>query len=257
MKPCASPPPSPADFKRGFSLLEAMVALAIASLILSAIAVLGAQVLRNWMRGQDTIAALEMLQRGLGRLETDLSLALPMPPPGSEANQVLFRGDAQSLLFPAATGFGAGNRGLELLSLTISQDGKETALVRRRGPIANLGTVMGDPVALLHGRMTVSFSYRDGAGQVAPTWQDQSRLPAAVLVDIRGASGAPLFPAPMVMPLMTNLSVDCLKSASGGGDDDAQDSGDGRCSASDTSSQDQSSGNGNTDQTDGDSDADQ
>lgn len=213
-----------ADRRAGFSLLEAMVALAIASLILSAIAVLGAQMMRNWMRGQDTIAALEMLQRGLGRLETDLSLAIPMRPPGSEGSELLFAGDATSITFPAATGFGAGNRGLELLAVKVTPEEDGVALVRRRGPVANLGTVLGDPVALLHGRMTMSFSYRDDTGQVVAAWANRPAMPSAVLVTLLGASGVSLFPAPLVIPLMTNQSVACL--AGDGGDADAASGGD-------------------------------
>jgi general secretion pathway protein J len=212
--------------RAGFSLLEALVALVIASMVLAAIATLGAQILRNWMRGQETISALEMLQRGLGRLETDFTLALPMPPPGSESGELMFKGDAQNLLFPAATGLGAGNKGLELLSLTVTKEGDITTLVRRRGPIANVGTVLGDPVALLRGRMTMSLSYRDANGQIVPTWDSQKQLPSAVLLDIRGASGLSLFPTPVVMPLMINLPVQCLQAATGtqsSGDDDDDD----------------------------------
>lgn len=224
MKPFASRQVPEAE--RGFSLLEAMVALAIASIILAAIATLGSQVLRNWMRGQETLVALEMLQRGIGRLETDLSLAVPMPPPGSETAEVLFKGDAQSLMFPAATGFGAGNRGLELLSMNVAPDGDGSVLIRKRGPIANLGTVLTDPVALLRGRMTLSFSFRDSAGALSTVWENQNTLPAAVLVDIRGASGASLFPAAIVIPLVTNLSAACLPSSKGkGGDDESDDDG--------------------------------
>jgi hypothetical protein len=55
-----------------------------------------AQILRNWSHGSSTIAAMEMLTSGLARLGTDLSLALPVRPPGSEDSKILFEGEERS-----------------------------------------------------------------------------------------------------------------------------------------------------------------
>jgi hypothetical protein len=193
-----------------------MVSLAIAAVILSGIAMVSAQLLRNWDRGSGTIAAMEMLTRGLARLGTDLSLALPVRPPGSEDGKVLFQGEATRMMFVAATGFGAGNRGLELVTVEVVPDGEGTALVRKRGPIAGLGTQQTDPVVLLRGRATPRFAYRDESGARSTVWAGKSELPASVEVEIIGASGNPIFPVATVLPLPSRVAAECLE----GGDDE-------------------------------------
>ncbi len=191
-------------------LLEMLAAIAIAAVVLAAVADLAGTALRNWNRGGGTIAAMEMLTRGLGRLETDLSLAVPMPPPGSNGSTVLFQGDASNMFFVAATGFGSGDRGLEMISVSIVPDRDGILVVRQRGPAVNPPTSMRDPVILLRGRMQVRFSYRDKEGKWVGNWTARSELPTAVNIEILGPSGQPVFPVAVALPLPVNLSVDCL-----------------------------------------------
>jgi len=205
-----------ADARAGFTLVETMVALAIAAAVFAVIAEFAGRTLRNWNRGSGTIAAMEMLTRGLGRLGTDLSLALPMTPAGTDGSTVYFIGDANNLMFVAATGFGVGDRGLELLNITAVTDRDDFQLVRRRGPVANPPPQFRDSVVLLRGRMTVRFSYRDRDGRTLESWQKKSELPAAVNVAVYGPTGAPVFPAALVFPLPVNYSVDCFDTSGEG-----------------------------------------
>lgn len=226
----SSSAPSPAEARAGFTLLEALVSLAIASVILSGIAMVAAQVLRNWDRGSTTIAAMEMLTTGLARLGTDLSLALPVRPPGSEDSKILFQGEETKLMFVAATGFGAGNRGVELLTVEVVPDGEGIALVRKRGTVASLGSMQTDPVVLLRGRATPRFAYRDEAGVRTPVWAGRSKLPASVEIEILGASGTPIFPVPAVLPLPSRLAPDCLTEDDREDSDACEEAGDGKTS---------------------------
>jgi hypothetical protein len=193
-----------------------MVALAIAAAVFAVIAEFAGRTLRNWNRGSGTIAAMEMLTRGLGRLGADLSLALPMTPSGTDGSTVYFIGDAEHLLFVAATGFGVGDRGLELLSITAVTDRDDFQLIRRRGPVANPPPQFRDAVVLLRGRMTVRFTFRDREGRTLDSWQKKSELPAAVNVAVFGPTGAPVFPAALVFPLPVNYSVDCFDTGADG-----------------------------------------
>jgi general secretion pathway protein J len=202
---------SRAEARAGFTLLEALLSLAIAAAILSGIAMVSAQALRNWNHGSGTIAAMEMLTSGLARLGADLSLALPVRPPGSENSKILFEGEEGKLMFVAATGFGAGNRGVELLTVEVVPDGEGIALVRKRGAIASLATLQTDPVVLLRGRATVRFAYRDDTGARTTVWSGKSKLPASVEVEILGASGTPIFPVAMVFPLPSRIAAECLE----------------------------------------------
>jgi general secretion pathway protein J len=199
-----------ADRRAGFTLLETLAALAIAAAILAVIGQITSQALRNWNRGEATIAAMEMLTRGLNRMAADLSVALPMRLPGSDGTTVLFQGDASHILFVAATGFGAGNRGVELISVSAVPDRDGSLVVRQRGPVASLTSTLRDPVVLMRGRLHVKFSYRDRAGQPVAVWSGRPDLPSAVHVEIYGAGAAPVFPVPAILTLPADLAADCL-----------------------------------------------
>jgi hypothetical protein len=190
-------------------LIEMLAALAIAGAIFAVVAEFSGRLLLNWNRSEATISAMEMLTRGLGRMGSDLALALPMSPPGSDGTVTYFSGDPTHLTFVAATGFGVGDRGLELLNFSMSDNKDDFYLVRTRAPVSNPPSEFKDPVLLLHGRMQVRFSYVGANGQVLDTWSKRPDLPSAVAVQVFGASGA-VFPRPLIFPVPVNLSVDCL-----------------------------------------------
>jgi prepilin-type N-terminal cleavage/methylation domain-containing protein len=194
----------------GFTLIETMVALAIAAAVFAVIAEFAGRTLHNWNRGGSTIAAMEMLTRGLARLNADLSKALPMSPPGTDGSTVYFIGDATHLLFAAATGFGVGDRGLELININVVADRDDFQLVRSRAPVANPPPQFRDPVVLMRGRMAVRFGYRDKDGNTLDSWTKKAELPSAVTVALFGPNGAPIFPAAVVLPVPVNFSVDCF-----------------------------------------------
>jgi general secretion pathway protein J len=208
LKPAASAARS--SPRAGFTLLETMAALAIAAAAFAVIVDFSMRTLRNWHRGDQAIAAMEMITRGIGRLQTDLAVALPISVPGGDGAAVLFKGDANSLVFAAATGFGTGNRAVELISVSAFQDGEDIALIRNRGPVANPQPELRDPVVLMKGRMRVRFSYRDNDGKTTPTWVEQPELPAVVAIEIFGAQGNPILPVPALITLPQNLSVECF-----------------------------------------------
>ena len=196
--------------RAGFTLLETLAALAIAVTAFAVIVDFSMRTLRNWHRGDQAIAAMEMLTRGIGRLQVDLAGALPMTPPGGDGAKVLFKGDVSNIVFAAATGFGSGNRGLELISIAAVQDSGELSIVRSRGPIANPQPEMRDPVVLMRGRMQIKFSYRDRNGKTSPTWIEQSEMPAAVAVEVLSAEGQPVMPVAALIALPQNYSVECF-----------------------------------------------
>jgi Tfp pilus assembly protein FimT len=205
-----------ADARAGFALIEMLAGLTIAVAIVAVLAQFTAQSLRNWNRGESAIAVMEMLTSGLGRLRSDLTAALPMRTPGTDNPSLIFAGDAQQLMFVAATGFGAGDRGLELISVTVTKEQEDTLVVRQRGQVTTGPTPLRDPVVLLRGRMQVRFSYQDDEGVALATWTNRDRLPKAVAVEIFNAAGTLVFPAPVLLKLPTTIAAACM----GGGADD-------------------------------------
>ncbi|MPZ56885.1 MAG: hypothetical protein GEU91_10400 [Rhizobiales bacterium] len=195
--------------------------MTIAVAIVALLAQFTSQTLRNWNRGESTIAVMEMLTSGLGRLKADLTLALPMRVPGTDNPSVLFSGDAGKLMFVAATGFGAGDRGLELISITVAREEDGIVVVRERGPVSTAPGPLRDPVILLRGRMQVQFTYRDDDGQVLTNWSNRPQLPKAVAVNVFNTAGVSVFPVPLLITLPTNLAAACIA----GGDEDGESGG--------------------------------
>jgi prepilin-type N-terminal cleavage/methylation domain-containing protein len=198
------------DACAGFSMIEMLAALAIAGAMFAVVSEFAGRALLNWNRGEQTIAVMEMMTRGVGRLSTDLSLAVPMSPPGSDGSTVYFLGEPNHIQFVAATGFGSGSRGIELLDIVTLEDSGDTLLVRRRGLVTDPPRQFRDPVTLLHGRLQIRFSYRDRDGQRVTTWIKKAEFPASVILEVLNATGGNVFAAPFVLPVMANLSVDCL-----------------------------------------------
>ena len=198
------------DPRAGFTLIETLAALAIAAAVFAVIAEFAGRTLRNWNYGDGVIASMEMITRGLGRLSTDLALALPMTPPGTDGSTVYFAGGPNRMVFVAATGFGIGDRGVELLNVSASGEGDNFFLTRERSPVSNPPSQFRDPVVLLQGRMQVRFFYLDRTGKAFEQWNNRVALPSAVAVQIDVPQRGPLFPRPVILPIPVNYSADCL-----------------------------------------------
>jgi prepilin-type N-terminal cleavage/methylation domain-containing protein len=71
----------------GFTLIEALVALALTGLVLSALATLTAQFLPNWNRGIDRIQHSELIGISMQRIAADLAAAEFIPAGGDDKNE--------------------------------------------------------------------------------------------------------------------------------------------------------------------------
>ena len=79
--------------RAGFTLVEALVALAIAAAAFGVIAQLAATQLRNWSRGRDGAAMLDMLSTGTSQVARDLRQTLPVPAAGNRGLPFSFAGN--------------------------------------------------------------------------------------------------------------------------------------------------------------------
>ena len=82
----------------GFTLLEAMLAVALTAAIILALATVTAQWLPNWRRGFEGLQRADILSLGLERIVADISSAEYVTPSGGTP-QPLFYGEALSVTF--------------------------------------------------------------------------------------------------------------------------------------------------------------
>jgi prepilin-type N-terminal cleavage/methylation domain-containing protein len=195
-----------AQLRDGFTLIEALAALAISSVIIVTTVTLIHTVAGNFDRGTRGVDAADGLTLALQRLASDFSaarytvwttqagLALAFKAEradGEKPAQILFVTERQSESESLTD---------EVVSLTIEQTDEATRLVRRRavwtGPNMQIDHVSPqDAVVLLEGDLDISFLFggiTPGGGLVWSTaWVDATKLPRFVRLVLRDrATGA-------------------------------------------------------------------
>ena len=156
----------------GFTMFEALVAIALMGLILGALATVTAQWLPNWTRGLVQAQRNEQVAIALDRLAADLSAA-EFVSPNRSRNVPLFRGAELAVTF-VRSALGPNSRpGLEIVQIAETTDSRGSALVRMRAPFVLLPTgdlsldpiPFADPVVLLRAPFRITFAYAgpDGA----------------------------------------------------------------------------------------------
>ncbi|MDE2603337.1 MAG: prepilin-type N-terminal cleavage/methylation domain-containing protein [Bradyrhizobium sp.] len=208
----------------GFTLIEALVALALTGLLLSALATLTAQWLPAWNRGLDRIQNNELIGIAMQRICADLSAAEYVPP-GREPNKPLFDGSALSVIFVrTALGPNAGI-GLDIVRIGETTDKGRVATVRTRAPFAPFPPGVSpseyihaiDPVVLLHAPLRLSFAYAGPDRIFRDEWHDQDKLPATIMLTVREATSERVLSVSTVTPV--HIDAPAGKGGKGSGAD--------------------------------------
>jgi general secretion pathway protein J len=176
----------------GFTMFEALVAIALMGLVLGALASVTGEWLPPWSRGLVQVQRNEQVTIALDRLAADLSAA-EFVTADRTSNAALFRGDEAAVTF-VRSALGPNNpAGLEIVRIAETSDRNGRALVRTRAPFVLLPTgdplvdpiPFADPVVLLRAPFRVTFAY-DGPGRGwIRNWPSRSGLPAAVRFNVR------------------------------------------------------------------------
>lgn len=175
----------------GFTMFEALVAIALMGLVLGALASVTGAWLPPWNRGLLQTQRNEQVTIALDRLAADLSAA-EFVAADRTSNAALFRGDEEAITF-VRSALGPNNRsGLEIVRIAGTSDRNGWALVRTRAPFALLPTgdplvdpiPFADPVVLLRAPLRVTFAYDGPSGGWIGNWP-RAGLPVAVRFDVR------------------------------------------------------------------------
>jgi prepilin-type N-terminal cleavage/methylation domain-containing protein len=179
----------------GFTLIEALAALAVGSVVILATAALIHDVARHFDRGTRGAQEGERLMVAVERLAQDFNSARFVGWTTEGRPTVAFAGEPAKddkpakVTFVADAGIMAGPQGEEVVTLTIEPAGELTRLVRRRaawaGPRMRLEDASPqDAVVLIEGAMDMAFAF----GRIAPSgalewnesWTEQAALPRFV-----------------------------------------------------------------------------
>lgn len=218
----------------GFSLLEALVSVAMLGVVLAILGVIAGQWLPRWRAGYERLERAELVGLALDRIVADLSAAEFIEPVGEK--RLFFIGDGRSAtLVRTPVGprpsSGPAPTGLEIVRLAGAAEG---GLTRSRAPFTPQTRIaenedefpFSDASQLLRPPFFVAFAYA-GADRVwSERWSSVSNLPTAVRVTLRDSrsdeilaiSTATLLhvdaPASCVAP---GASAQCVGAAKGAG----------------------------------------
>ncbi len=181
----------PEALRAGFSLVEAMAAVALTATIVMGLSSMTGQWLPNWRRGFVDLQHADLLGLGLERLVEDISAAEYVTAWGG-ASTPLFEGDASEVIFVRSEIGPNSYPRLEVIRLAQINDDRGLALTRMRAPFTPMSPgasaqsfAFGDAVALVRAPFRVTFAYAGPDRVWVDSWKSQKRLPDAVRITVR------------------------------------------------------------------------
>jgi general secretion pathway protein J len=211
--------------EEGFTLIEALVALALTGLVLSALGTITAQWLPSWNRGVERIQQSELIGMAMARITADLAAAEYVPP-NRDRRKPLFDGSALSVTFVrTALGPNVGV-GLDVVRISEAVDQGGLVTVRSRAPFGPLSSGVSlseqinvsDPVVLLRAPLRLSLAYAGPDRNFRDNWHDMDKLPAAIMLTVRDAASERVLSVSTVTPIHIDAPAGAAKS-----DDDPKD----------------------------------
>jgi general secretion pathway protein J len=208
--------PRLASEEGGFTLLEALVAVALMGVLLATLATVTAQWMPSWKAGFDRVERADLLGLGLDRIVADLAAA-EFVSPGGENARPLFDGTPSSVTFVRSAIGPNASAGLEIVRLGETDDARGRVLVRARVPFVPLTAQALDeleftnPIVLVRPPFHVSFAFAGSDRIWQETWHDVMQLPDAVRVTVRNAATDQILPVSTATLLNVNAPAECVR----------------------------------------------
>jgi general secretion pathway protein J len=207
----------------GFTLVEALVATAVMSMIFAGLAMITGQWLPNWDRGAARLQRAALVTLGLDRLTDDLAAAAFVST-DIEDKAPLFVGADRSVVFVRTVLAPNAATGLEVVRIAQIGDASGLAVVRSTAPLPtgsgaadSEGLVFSNPVVMLRAPYHLAFSYAGPDRVWRDSWQGQPQLPRAVRVLLRDSATARVLATSTSTLIHTELPARCSWPASVGG----------------------------------------
>lgn len=197
------------DAVAGFSMIEALAAVALTATIVVALSTIAGQWLPNWNRGFSVLQRTDLLGVGLERIAQDLSAAeyvtLSTDAPGP-----LFDGGPASVTFVRSAIGPDAYPHLEVVRIAESKDDRGPAMIRTRAPFSPRKAggpaqsfAFGDMVALIRAPLQVSFDYAGPDRVWVANWKGEKRLPEAVRIVVHAGTNRALAASTAVLLKIT------------------------------------------------------
>jgi general secretion pathway protein J len=208
--------PRLASEEGGFTLLEALVAVALMGVLLATLATVTAQWMPSWKAGFDRVERADLLGLGFDRIVADLAAAEYVSLGGENARP-LFDGTPSSVTFVRSAIGPNASAGLEIVRLGETDDARGLVLVRARVPFVPVTAQALDelefanPIVLVRPPFHVSFAFAGSDRIWQETWHDVMQLPDAVRVTVRNAATDQILPVSTATLLNVNAPAECVR----------------------------------------------
>ena len=210
--------PRLASDEGGFTLFEALVAVALMGALLGTLATVTAQWMPRWKAGFDRVERADLLGLGLDRIVADLAAAEYVSLGGENARP-LFDGTPSSVTFVRSAIGPNASAGLEIVRLGETDDARGLVLVRARAPFVPVTAQALDageleftnPIVLVRPPFHVSFAFAGPDRIWQETWHDVKQLPNAVRVTVRNALTDQILPVSTAALLNVNAPAECVR----------------------------------------------
>jgi general secretion pathway protein J len=176
----------------GFTLVEALLAVLLMSVIVAALAIVTAQWMPGWDKGIARLRRVDALAVGLDRLTADLAAAEFVS--AVVGNDVpIFDGAELSVVFVRTTLSPNAESGLQVVRLAETSDERGLFLVRSTAPYPpdmagarDINSLLfSGPVAVIRAAVRVTFSYAGPDRVWRDVWHQEGVLPRAVRLRLR------------------------------------------------------------------------
>jgi general secretion pathway protein J len=181
-----------ASREAGFTLIEAMAAVAVMAVIVGALSTVAGQWLPHWGRGLSELQRADLLDFGIDRIAADVAATKYVSLDGDQ--KPLFDGTASSVTFVRSAIGPDSASSLETVRISQVPNGSSFAMVRAKArftpSLAGAAlVVLTDPVVLVRGPVHIFFAYAGPDRAWSDTWEGQKRLPDAVRITALDAGG--------------------------------------------------------------------
>jgi general secretion pathway protein J len=175
----------------GFTLIEAMLSVALMVFVIGALATLTREWLRNWDRGFARVQRVDLWAAGLDRLMADLAAAEYVSGGG---RLPYFDGSERAVIFIRTAVGPNASTSLEVVRIADEADDRGPALVRWTAPFAPksgnpVDGSFSNPVVIMRAPYPIAFSYAGPDRAWREAWRGKPQLPRAVRVEVPGSSG--------------------------------------------------------------------
>jgi general secretion pathway protein J len=176
----------------GFTLIEAMLTVALMVFVIGALGTLTREWLRNWDRGFLRVQRVDLWAAGLDRLMADLAAAEYVS--GGGGNGPFFEGGERAVTFIRTAVGPNATTSLEVVRIADQADDRGPALVRWTAPFVPKGGNpfdggFSDPVVVMRTPYPIAFSYAGPDRAWREVWRGKLQLPRTIRVEVPGSTG--------------------------------------------------------------------